>query len=192
MSLLSILDAAHEYVAEVVGEGDVVVDATVGNGHDTAFLAKQVGAEGQVIGFDVQPEAIQRTRERLEAEGEPAGLTLVEGGHEDMAAHVPEAVHGRVAAVTFNLGYLPGGDKEIVTQPATTVPALNAAAELLRPGGRISVVLYTGHPGGDAEAEAVNRWAAALDQAHFDALSYTFSNHTNDPPRLLVVEKSDE
>jgi hypothetical protein len=106
-----------------------------------------------------------------------------------MKAQLPGAVHGEVTAVMFNLGYLPGGDKERVTQPATTRSALAAAADLLRSGGRITVVLYVGHPGGEREAQVVRQWAANLDQQRFQVLAYAFLNQTNDPPRLLVIEK---
>jgi hypothetical protein len=33
----------------------------------------------------------------------------------------------RLRAVTFNLGYRPGGDQQHITQPGSTIPALEAA-----------------------------------------------------------------
>ena len=39
---------------QVVQPGDTVIDATMGNGHDTAMLAELVGESGHVIAFDVQ------------------------------------------------------------------------------------------------------------------------------------------
>lgn len=50
--------------------------------------------------------------------------------------------------VAFNLGYLPGGDKTIITESQTTAEAFNVAMEILMPGGLISLVVYVGHPGG--------------------------------------------
>ena len=91
----------------------------------------------------------------------------------------------------FNLGYLPGSDGTLTTTPSTTLPALDAARRLLRPGGVMTIVVYTGHEGGRAEADAVDRWAAALPQARFQALSYRFVNQQNDPPRLVAVEKTE-
>ncbi len=129
--------------------GEVAVDATVGNGHDTLFLAQQVGAQGHVYGFDIQEEALARTRRRLEEAGLRDRVTLLQMGHEHMAEAVPAAWHGRIGAVMFNLGYLPGGsDRTCITRPQTTVPALEAALRLLRPGGVLTVVAYRGHPGG--------------------------------------------
>lgn len=53
-----------------------------------------------------------------------------------------------IRMVAFNLGYLPGGNKSIITASNTTVLALKAAESVLMPGGLISLVVYIGHPGG--------------------------------------------
>jgi len=153
---MRVTERAHEAVRAVVRPGDTVVDATVGNGHDALFLARLVGGSGLVIGFDVQNAALQATQERLARGGTGTGsLRLVSGSHEKMA----EAVKGPVAAVMFNLGYLPGGDHALTTQSDSTVAALEQSLRLLRPGGVLSIVCYRGHPGGAEEAEAVCRWA---------------------------------
>jgi len=168
----------------------VAVDATVGNGHDTVVLARAIGEEGRVFGFDVQPDALDATRDRLASEGLIDRVTLIEAGHETMERHLPAAAHGTVDAVMFNLGYLPGSDSPLTTTPATTRPALDAALRLLRPGGVATVVVYTGHEGGEEEAAAVDAWAADLSQSRFRALSYRFVNQRNDPPRLVAVERT--
>lgn len=53
-----------------------------------------------------------------------------------------------IRLVAFNLGYLPGGDKTIITKSETTHLALEAAKRILKAGGLISLVVYVGHPGG--------------------------------------------
>lgn len=189
MPLDSILDFAKRAVARALSPGALAIDATVGNGYDTRFLAQRVGEAGHVYGFDVQAQAIAKTRERLAAADVLKRVTLIQAGHETMDAHLPEAAEGRVAAIMFNLGYLPGSDKTCITQPATTVAALDCGIRYLKPGGVISVVLYTGHEGGAAEAEAVERWARTLDAQRFRGLSYRFINRPSDPPRCLAVEK---
>jgi SAM-dependent methyltransferase len=189
MPVHSVLDHAHVLATRALESGDVAVDATIGNGHDTVVLARAVGANGRVFGFDVQASAIDETRGRLQTEGVVAPVDLFQHGHEDMARHLPEACAGTVGAVTFNLGYLPGSASDCTTTPETTIPALNAALRLLRPGGVVTVVVYTGHEGGPEEAEAVDAWAADLPQERFHALSYQFVNQQNDPPRLVAVEK---
>ena len=45
---------AQQQWKEFVRQGDVVVDATAGNGHDTVWLAEAVGASGLVHAFDTE------------------------------------------------------------------------------------------------------------------------------------------
>ncbi|SHK04258.1 class I SAM-dependent methyltransferase [Rhodothermus profundi] len=181
---------AHRIVEAVLRPGEVAVDATVGNGHDTLFLAQRVGPEGHVYGFDVQAEALARTRARLEAAAVHERVTLFLAGHEHMAEKIPRAWHGRLGAVMFNLGYLPGGtNRTCITRPETTLPALEAALYLLRPGGVLTLVAYRGHPGGAAEAEAVQQWATRLPPDRYVAARYTFCNRQRPTPELIVVHK---
>ena len=189
MAIPSILDAAHAFAARGLGPGGVAIDATVGNGHDTLFLVQEVGEEGTVIGFDVQSDALQATRDRVESEAPDVSgcLHLVHAGHESMAEHVGAGV--QVDTVMFNLGYLPGGDHSVITTPDTTLPALREAVDLLGVGGVVTIVAYPGHDGGAAETDAVASWVSSLPQATFRSLSYRFVNQANDPPRLFVVEK---
>jgi len=190
MTIPGILEAAHFFAGRALEPGDTAVDATVGNGYDTEFLAQQVDRTGRVFGFDVQSEALRTTRRRLAEATASARVTLIHAGHEDMTDHLPGAAHGTVGAVQFNLGYLPGSSSDCITRPHTTVAALDEALCLLRPGGIITVVLYTGHEGGEEEAAAVEAWATGRERDQVDVLSYSFMNRRNDPPRLMVVEKT--
>ncbi|MDQ7040957.1 MAG: class I SAM-dependent methyltransferase [Rhodothermus sp.] len=181
---------AHQIVAAVLQAGEVAIDATVGNGHDTLFLAQLVGAEGHVYGFDVQEEALIRTQQRLKAAALEGRVTLFQKSHEQMAEVIPSVCHGRFGAIMFNLGYLPGGtDRTCVTRPETTLPALDVALRLLRPAGVLTVVAYPGHPGGDRETEAVRQWAERLDPGDFVAVRYAFCNRRRFTPELIVVSK---
>ncbi len=185
--MYSVLDFAHHLTARALSAGAVAIDATVGNGHDTLHLASAVGPGGHVHGFDRQAIAIQRTRQRLATAGVAERVDLHEASHATMAATLPKTLRGEVSAVMFNLGYLPGADHAITTTPETTIDALEQALAFLQPGGVITVVLYTGHPGGSAEARAVMKWAAGLDQAAVQVLSYRFINQVNAPPELLAI-----
>lgn len=181
-----VTELAHEAVRAVVRAGERVIDGTVGNGHDTLFLAGLVGGRGKVYGFDIQEEAIARTRERLREAGVPAeSLILVHGGHQSVGRVVREPV----AAAMFNLGYLPGGDREVTTCPGSTVEAIEQVRLLLRPGGVLSVVCYRGHPGGAEEAGAVCRWA---DQAKGCEVGMFGRERGEDGPFLVVVTKAEE
>ncbi|HZG56470.1 class I SAM-dependent methyltransferase [Paenibacillus sp.] len=190
MGFLSILSFAHAIVGERVRSGDVVVDATMGNGHDTLFLAGLVGDGGHVYAFDVQPAALAATQARLAAAGVPAArYTLLLRDHAELADALPTDARGAVAAAMFNLGYLPGADHAVTTQPATTLRALDAALATLRVGGALCAVVYPGHPGGAEEAAAVEAWAAALEPERWQAVTYRFLNPRNPPPYVVAVEK---
>lgn len=169
----------------------MAIDATVGNGYDTLFLVRQVGEDGCVVGFDIQEDALQQTRARIRANAPDAGqaLRLVHDGHETIPDYLDPDESGTVGAVMFNLGYLPGGDHSITTEPETTRRALSMSVDTLRPGGVITVVAYPGHAGGGDEAEAVATWAASLPDDRFLVLSYRFANQTGDPPHLYAIEK---
>jgi SAM-dependent methyltransferase len=184
-SLFGAVALSHLFLRERIRPGDRVVDATCGNGHDTLLLARLVGDSGKVWGFDLQEQALAATRELLSGEGVLHRVELVAAGHERLAEFITEPLR----AVVFNLGYLPGGDRQVITVPATTVPALTAAAALLAPGGILVIVVYTGHAGGAEEDEAVRVWAAALDRKMFNVWDCRQLNRQPTAPYLLLVEK---
>ena len=59
-------------------------------------------------------------------------MNLVRDDHADLARLVPPDWSGQVAAILFNLGTLPHGDRTIRTQPESTLKALETAPRLLR------------------------------------------------------------
>ena len=172
---------AHAAVRAVVAAGDTVIDATAGNGRDTSFLAGVVGPTGRVFAFDIQAEALARTAERL---GSAPHVTLLKRNHAEMGDAIPAEHRGRVAAVMFNLGYLPGGDHSIATRAGSTRTAMAAALDLLRPGGVLTVLTYPGHAGGAEEAAAVAETLAPLG-------AHEHRGEWDGPaaPRLFVVHK---
>ncbi len=191
MGFLSVLSQAQRWVKERAGPGDCVVDATAGNGSDTLFLARTVGPRGRVFAFDVQAEALESTRRRLSGDPDAGTLAPVElqlAGHETMEAALPAELHGRVAAVMFNLGYLPGASSPLITLTGTTLAALEAAARLLRAGGALTAVVYPGHEGGKDEADAVEAWAAGLPQTVAQAVVYRFPQKPASP-YLIALDK---
>ncbi len=184
-----VLAFAKQIIREALGPSDWAVDGTVGNGYDTAFLAECVGSTGRVYGFDIQAKALRTAHLRLKAQNLHDRVSLLEAGHEQMASLLPAEARGRIKAAMFNLGYLPGGDHTLSTRLFTTRQALESTLNLLCPGGRITVVLYPGHPGGQEECEGITAWAKAQDQRGTEILRYEFINQQNCPPRLLVLEK---
>jgi len=154
---------AHEFVKPALGLGAVVVDATMGNGNDTAFLASS-GA--RVFAFDIQPAALEKTKTRLEQLGLLDGVDLILDGHEN----VDKYVESPVAAAMFNLGYLPSSDKKITTLPSTTVVALEKLTRMMAVGGRISILVYVGHEGGERERDAVLGFANNLCKSKWEVV----------------------
>lgn len=177
-------EIAQLLVRARVQPDDRVIDATVGNGHDTLFLAACVGTAGRVDGFDIQESAIASTKSRLDDDA-PVFLHL--RGHEEMAAVVAPGVR----AVMFNLGYFPSGDKNIITRPDTTLPALDAALALLADDGLLTVVIYPGHAGGNEEAGQVEAWVDTLESDRFRAVHYGPRGRSigSPPPYLIAVER---
>lgn len=170
--------------------GDVVVDATLGNGHDTLFLCRQVLPGGHVYGFDVQVAAVENTRQRLLGAGIAAGeFSLFHGGHETMPMVVPGELREKLAAVMFNLGYLPGSDKQCITQTETTMVALSQAVEWVRPGGLVTVAVYPGHEGGAEEAVRIAEWAGTLDAKAFEVQHLRPVNRAAAPPECWLFWK---
>ncbi len=171
---------------EAIREGDLAIDATAGNGHDTAFLAQCVGPGGKVIAFDIQPEAIESARSRVGAAGFAGRVVFHTLSHARMRGHVAAE---SAAVVMFNLGYLPGGDHALATSPEETSAALVAAASSLRPGGVLSVVCYPGHPGGNNEAEAAGALLTNWTADGWRVAKYAMSGTRRPAPFLLIAAK---
>jgi 16S rRNA C1402 N4-methylase RsmH len=178
------VSTVHRLLRDTIGPGDVVIDATVGNGWDTHMLAQCVGSQGCVYGFDVQQVALDVARVRLQDEADHVKLILA--GHETMRTHVEPHHHGQIRAISFNLGYLPGGEKSITTLAATTVSALRQALELIMPGGLITIVCYS-HAEGRLELQAVQDELAGLEQERFSCLRIEFFNQQGNPPVVFAV-----
>lgn len=194
--MLKQLEMAHWMLKDIIKTNDVVVDATMGNGYDTQFLA-ELGAN--VYAFDVQEEALNATEKRLDDAGiknqifeknlsklltEPS-VNLVLSGHEKLSEYVKEPIK----AAIFNLGYLPNTDKSVVTKADTTLTALDALTNQLVVGGRIAIMIYYGHEGGMEEKDAVIKWTSSLPQKDWEVTSYAPLNQIHTPPILVLIEK---
>lgn len=183
--LTKITDINKMYIDKILKEGDTVIDATMGNGYDTKYLAEKVGSSGFVYSFDIQEEAINSTKKRLLDANLENRVKLILDGHENMDKYVD----GEVSCVLFNLGYLPGFKHMVVTKPQTTIKAIEASLKILKPHGIVSIAIYTGHPGGEDEKNSVYDFVSTLDQKEFNVLESSFLNQINNPPRLILIEK---
>lgn len=186
---------AMEVVSHYVAEGDTVVDGTMGNGHDTAALARLVGPEGRVLAFDVQEQALRNTTELLKEEEVRLGLKT--GALQsrvqlicDSNANLRSYIDGsKPSAVVFNLGYLPGGDKSVTTTADETLRAVTEALDAMKPGGLVAAVMYSGHEQGAAEKEALLAWARELPPKEYHAAYVAMWNQKKNPPELLLITK---
>lgn len=185
--LKTALHFSRQLLQEVLQPGDTAVDATMGNGHDTLFMAECVGKTGFVYAFDIQAQAIEATKARLTDTPFEQRVQLIFDGHQNLDFYLPKEI--TIKAAIFNLGYLPKSDKSIITLPNTTKKALDALLERLAPKGRIIVVAYYGHEGGEEELLTVRDYCEQLPQEAYNVLNYQFINQKNQPPILFCIEK---
>ncbi|MEG2688282.1 MAG: class I SAM-dependent methyltransferase [Clostridia bacterium] len=176
---------SHAIIKSQVKAGGFCIDATAGRGNDTAYLCSIVGKGGRVLAFDIQQEAIDSTKLRLEKEGYSAQLVL--DSHANMAKYAEE---NTVDCIVFNLGYLPSGNHNIFTSFSSSVNAITAGLQLLKHGGLMSVLIYYGGDSGYEERDALLPWLKTLDSAKYQVLKTDFFNWTNDPPISIIITKN--
>lgn len=180
---------AHQLISASLRNGDIAIDATAGNGNDTKFLAEHVGALGQVFAFDIQALALERSAKRL-ADLPYENVQFELKNHCELASIIPEALHGNIAVVMFNLGYLPGAIEDLITLPTSTCVALESALALIKPGGLCTVLCYRGHSGGAEEANQVATLLDSLDEECFNVELFQASKDEQ-APILYCVTKLD-
>lgn len=185
MKLERVIQYAQTLLRQAIEEGDIAVDATAGNGHDTVFLAELVGPNGYVYAFDVQKAAVDATLLRVLDHSFEDRVRVLNRGHEE----VDQFIDKEIGAAIFNLGYLPGSDHSIVTKPNTTLEAIRKILNQLKIGGMIVLVVYHGHEGGKEERDEVIRFVSDLPQKYVHVLRYEFINQKNDPPFIIALEK---
>jgi tRNA G37 N-methylase Trm5 len=180
--MLDLLSLQKQFILTHLKEGDVAVDFTMGNGHDTEFLSKTVGESGHVYAFDIQAQAVESTAKNLAAAGCPENYTLIHASHHRVA----EFVKTPIKAGMFNLGYLPGGDKSITTMRETTLPAIRAAIELLDMDGILLIAVYPGHAEGEEEGKMITEYLSTLSRYQMCCTQIRILNSPTSPFFMLV------
>ena len=184
---LRITDLVWTFLKPVIRPGDTVMDATAGNGNDTLGLAECVGEQGKVFSFDIQKIAIEKTGDLLLKNGLSRQVELILDDHSHFEKYLKKAGFSSIKAVVINLGYLPGGSRDLVTKTETSLKLLEKCLQYLEDDGMITVCLYPGHPEGQKEALALLAWAEGLNSPfiahHFRTLN------RNQPPSLLIIQK---
>jgi predicted methyltransferase len=188
--MTTLTQLAHEAVSKVLQSGDIAIDFTAGNGWDTLFLARCVGSTGHVYAFDIQSAAIQSTHQLLTQHAVRSCVTLEQVSHAQGLDRIPYEHRTRIQAGMMNLGYLPSGDKSITTQTSSTLVAIRCLLDWLQPSGLLSILAYTGHAGGQAEADGVRALLAKLDSKAY-AVTQVPAEPTSKAPILFTVRKQD-
>ena len=186
--MIDLLDLHKHFILRHLKEGDVAVDFTMGNGHDTEFLSKTVGEKGRVFAFDIQEQALLSTRKNLETAGCPENYTLILDSHHNVKKYVDVPFK----AGMFNLGYLPGSDKTITTMRSTTLPAIEAAIELMAVDAIIIVAVYPGHAEGEAEGREICEYLSGLSRHKVCATQIRILNSPTSPFFIMIESKPEK
>ncbi len=179
------LDLAHQYWRQLVKAEDIVIDATCGKGLDTVLLAQLAR---KVYAFDIQKEAIEASKNLLKislSQEIYARVIFKEGCHSKFPLEISEE---SVKLIVYNLGYLPGGDKNKTTTAETTIESIRHAMLLLSAGGVLSITCYPGHPEGQKEEEILTDTLTTLDPWQWSVCHHRWLNRKK-APSLLILQK---
>lgn len=184
---LTAVKFVQDFIAARLTQPRICIDATCGNGGDTAFLCSLCGDAGKVIGFDIQPEAIASTKLKLEKLGVPDKCYELHcKSHAELLQYVQP---GTADAVMFNFGWLPGADHAVFSTAQSSIPALEAALQALRPGGVLSAILYSGRVIGTDEKQSILYWLKQLPLTRYTVLVCDFANWADTAPLPCIVLK---
>ena len=180
--------AATSWIEVELFDGALAVDATVGNGYDALFLAHRVGPKGKVLGFDVQKAALAGARELLKFVGSIDRVSLIHDSHSRLADYLPPGA--AIQGAMFNLGYLPRGNRRIITQPDTTVMALRSVLEHLAERGHVTLLVYRGHEGAVPEYQEVRKFLEQLPDDKWLVEELASTSDSPVAPRLFRIQKN--
>lgn len=183
--MIDLLKLHKHFILTHLKEGDVAVDFTMGNGYDTEFLSKTVGESGHVYAFDIQAQALESTARHLQETGCPNNYTLIRDSHHNVKQYVKEPIR----AGMFNLGWLPGGDKSVTTLRETTLPAIEAAIDLMDRDAILNVAVYPGHEEGDLEGKMICDYLAGVSRHKVCATKVNILNSPSSPYFIVIETK---
>jgi 16S rRNA (cytosine1402-N4)-methyltransferase len=81
--------------------GKVVIDGTLGGGGHSAEILKRVGTSGHLYGFDRDPDAVEDTSTRINADN----ATLIVGNYADIPEHLDAMGLDKVDGILLDLGF---------------------------------------------------------------------------------------
>ena len=184
--MIDLIALEKQFLSSHIKKGGTAVDFTMGNGHDTAWLSKEVGEHGHVYAFDIQESALSNTRLTLSGEGCPDNCTLICDSH----SNVLNYVHEPICAGVFNLGYLPGsGNKALTTLRPTTRAAVEGAITLMDQDAGVLIAVYPGHEEGRLEGEMLGGMLSVLDRRKYCVSRFQIVNSPTSPFFFVIESK---
>lgn len=172
-----ITELSHYIISNFVKYKGVALDATLGNGGDCDFLSENFQ---KVYAFDIQSSAIENYKNRNKN-----NVNLILDSHENIEEYINEEIDVAI----YNLGFLPGGDKEITTLAESTLKSIKETLKILKNGGFALIAVYVGHNEGQRESEELLKYASSLPKNSFGVMLHRVINRSENAPYLLVIEK---
>ena len=166
---------------QFINKESLCVDMTLGNGNDLVRMAK-LSTQGELYGFDIQEEAIRRSKEKF---SEGSHIHLILDSHENFSNYVKSPIDFAI----YNLGYLPGGDKDIYTMVDSTLGSLKQLLTQLKVGGNVVITAYPGHAMGKRESLKIKELLSTLSQKSYEVLFFDLLNQINNPPEVYWIRK---
>jgi len=190
MTRISLVEQTQQLIAPYLRPGDSAIDATAGNGYDSAFLANTVGPHGHVYVFDLQKKALTATKSHLATQGLnhiPVRYCLSD--HQHLSQYIAENHSLNIKAIMFNLGYLPGGDKTLTTQAGSTLIAIQSAVNLLAIEGCLSIIAYPGHRAGALEFNCISDWFTTLNPLSYALKRISIEKTLRPAPEVFFIRR---
>ncbi|WP_099203263.1 tRNA (mnm(5)s(2)U34)-methyltransferase [Miniphocaeibacter massiliensis] len=171
------------YINKFKNKEITAVDMTAGNGNDIYNIAKTVNINSKIYGFDILEKAIEKSKEKLSKLTINCKLIL------DSHSNIKNYIYTKIDLAIYNLGFLPGGDKNITTNYSTVLESLNYLITMLNNGGIVIFTFYPGHKSGLEESEKIEEYLSKLNQKEYNVLKFNFINQINNPPYVVVIER---
>lgn len=181
-SFNSAVSLVHDFLQVIVEPGDVIIDATCGNGRDALFIAKLLKGKGSLSLYDVQEKAIHNADILLSENLSQEEYSIVTFYHRSHVCFFENAVD----LIIYNLGYLPGGDCCCTTLADTTLESLQYATGILKSKGYIIVTCYPGHKEGEKEERAVEDFVRQLSSKQWTVVHHRFMNRIQAPSIFCI------
>lgn len=184
--MYQVTDWCRHFIELQVRPGDLCIDATMGNGHDTELLCRLTGKDGRVLAFDIQPMALEHTRKRLSEAGVPDNYRLILDSHSHISQY---ADTDSASCIVFNLGYLPGGSHAFATKAAVTLDAVRQSLSLLKKDGLLSLCIYSGGDTGFEELKMLLPFLKELNPREYLVILSSYYNRPNHPPLPVLIRR---